>query len=131
MAKTIVQEASARPKRVPIGRGNRLDIRNKDPNYTYRVVNDLDDRVDRFQLAGYEIVPSAEIGALGSKRVDDPSSLGSAAHFSVGKGTKAVVMRIPKEYALDDGKRKLQEIADSEQTMVSDQKRKADYGELT
>lgn len=130
MTRTTTPVASARPKRVPIGKANRLDIKNKDENYAYRLVNDLDDRVDRFLQAGYEIVPANEIPSLGSNRVDEPSTLGSTAHFSVGKGVKAVAMRIKKEFALDDAAVKQAEITALEQTMVSEQRRKADYGDL-
>lgn len=130
MTRTTTPVASARPKRVPIGKGDRLNIKNKDENFSYRIVNDVDDRVSRFMEAGYEIVPSEQVASLGTKRVDDASALGSAANFSVGKGVKAVVMRIQKEYALEDARTKQAEINALEQTMVSEQRRKADYGEI-
>lgn len=121
------QEASARPKRVPVSSRNRLEVKGQDPNYAYRIVNDDDDRVARFQEGGWELCSSETVGALGNKRVDDASAVGSAAHFSVGKGTKAVLMRIPKDWALEDQRTKLDEIAAVEATMKQDKSR-ADYG---
>jgi len=44
--------ASARPKRVPISSRNRLAVKQKEDGYSYRIVNDVDDRIARFQDAG-------------------------------------------------------------------------------
>lgn len=130
MARTTSTEASARPRRVSLSQRNRLEVKDRDPNYHYRIVNDVDDRVDRLQEIGYELAPKERVGAVGDKRVDSASSLGSVAHFSVGMGVKAVVMRIPKEYALQDSQTKLNEISASEATMKSDAKRAVDYGNI-
>lgn len=128
MARTAISpEASARPRRASLSRRNRLDVKDRDPNYHYRIVNDIDDRVSRLQEIGYEIAPKERVGALGDKRVDDASPLGSAAHFSVGQGTKAVVMRIPKEYAEQDHRDKLNELNEVEATMS---RKASDYGSL-
>ena len=123
-------EASARPKRTPLAQRNRLAIKDRDPNYHYRIVNDVDDRVTRLQEIGYEIASKEHVGAVGDKRVDGASSLGSVAHFSVGQGTKAVVMRIPKDYATEDHSTKLAEIDAVESTMKKDARRGSDYGEF-
>ena len=77
---------------------------------------------------GYEIVPNAKVGAAGSRRVDNPTAPGSASSISVGQGTKAIVMRQPLEYALEDDALKAQIVDDTEQTMKNP---KADYGELS
>ena len=123
-------EASARPKRIPIAARNRLEIRNKEPGYTYRIVNDEDDRIQRLQDAGYEIATKESIGAVGNRKVDSASSLGSVAHFSVGKGIKAVVMRQKDEYYREDQKSKQDEIDALEATMKGDARKAADYGSL-
>jgi len=133
MARTPVTNsttASARPRRQSLSTRNRLDVKDQDPNYHYRIVNDVDDRVSRLQELGYEVAPKETVGAVGSKRVDDASSLGSIKHFSVGQGTKAIVMRIPKEYAIEDQNVKLDEIAQLERTMYGDAKKASDYGTL-
>lgn len=127
---TTSSEASARPRRVSLAQRNRLAIKDRDPNYHYRIVNDVDDRISRLQEIGYEVAPKESVGAVGDKRVDSASSLGSVAHFSVGQGRKAVVMRIPKEYAESDQRAKLEEIAATEATMKGDARRAVDYGSL-
>jgi len=120
--------ASARPRRTPVSRRNRLEVQNKEDGYRYRIVNDVDDRVEQLLERGYEIVPNAKVGAAGSRRVDNPTAPGSASSISVGQGTKAIVMRQPLEYALEDDALKAQIVDDTEQTMKNP---KADYGELS
>lgn len=120
--------ASARPRRTPVGSRNRLAVKNKEEGYVYRIVNDLDDRVENLQGQGYEIVTKESVGAIGDKRVDNTSSVGSSSHFSVGKGVKAVVMRIRKDWYEEDQKAKQSEIDATEATMKGNAK--ADYGRI-
>lgn len=114
--------ASARPKRVPLSGRNRLSVKDRDPNYVYRVVNDVDDRVERLQELGYEIDPKAQVG---DKRVDNSSSLGSVSTVSVGQGIRAVVMRQRKDYYDEDQNTKMAQLAEVEATM---KKKDVDYG---
>ena len=123
-------EASARPKRIPIAARNRLDVKNREPGYVYRIVNDEDDRVERLQQAGYEIAPKESVGAVGNRRVDGATPLGSSAHFSVGKGVQAVVMRQKLEYYQEDQNTKQAEIDQLEATMKGDARKASDYGTL-
>jgi len=113
------QEASARPRRTSLSQRNRLAVKNKEPGYVYRIVNDVDDRIEDLQERGYEIVPGAKLGRVGDKRVDDPSAPGSSSLISVGQGTKAVVMRIKEEYYAEDQAFKQKQVDDTEQTMKS------------
>lgn len=100
MARELKTKApEGRPKRTPIGRRSRLNIQKKDPNYHYRIVNVIDDRVDLFLEQGYEIDPQSQVG---DTTVDTASPLGSAKQISVGQGTKAVVMRIRKDWYAED-----------------------------
>jgi len=122
--------ASARPQRASLGKRDRLAIKNKEEGFVYRIVNDVDDRVELLKGNGYEVCTVEQVGAIGNKRVDNTSSVGSAAHFSVGQGTKAVVMRIPKEWYDEDQRAKQAEIDAVEATMKSDARRAADYGKL-
>ena len=108
------QAQVSRPKRTPIGRRNRLSVENKDPNYVYRIVNDLDGRVQDMIDRDYEIVPKAEVG---DKRVDSPSSLGSVKQIAVGQGVTAVVMRKRRDWHDDDQALKQKEVDDLEATM--------------
>lgn len=135
MARTVTvtntQETSvSRPRRTPLGKRNRLDVKNKEPGFAYRIVNDNDDRIERLQEEDWELVPEAKVGAIGDRRVDNTSSLGSQSYFSVGKGVKAVVMRKREEWHKDDQTAKLQEIKELEETMRQEAKKKSDYGDL-
>lgn len=126
--KTNSPEASARPKRVPLHNRNVLAVQNRDERYMYRYVNvNLErdpDRIQRFLDAGYEVVPKDKAGQLGNKRVDTPSAPGSAAEISVGQGTKAVLMRIHKDYYNEDQAVKMSELDELDRAMQSP----ADYG---
>lgn len=124
---SVSPEASARPRRTPLSRRNRLEIKNKEPGYSYRIVNDVDDHVAELEEQGYVIVPDAKVGAAGNRRVDNPTALGSASHISVGKGVKAVVMRQREDYFQEDQAMKMQVVDDTEQTM---KRPSADYGEI-
>ena len=104
----------SRPRRTPIGRRNRLTVENRDPAYHYRIVNDVDGRVQDLLDQDYEIVLDAKVG---DKRVDDISSLGSAKQISVGKGIKAFVMKKRKDWFKDDQDLKQKEIDDLEASM--------------
>lgn len=121
------QVASARPRRTPVSVRNRLDVKNKEAGYVYRIVNDVDDRIAEMQEQGYEIVPDAKVGAVGNRRVDNASALGSSSHLSVGLGTKAVVMRQREDWFKEDQSIKQQQVDDTEQTM---KRPTADYGSI-
>lgn len=119
---------SGRVKRTPLNQRNRLSIKDRDPNYHYRIVNTTDghgfDRINDFLEAGYEVVSTS----VGDKRVDQSAGLGSAPEFSVGQGTKAVVMRIKKEWYEEDMAAQQAVINAQEETMRRDARQKADYG---
>lgn len=119
------QEASARPRRTPVGTRNRLFLRNKEPGYFYRIVNDVDDNIQLRLDQGYEIVPAEKTGRVGDKRVDNASTPGSSSYISVGQGTKAVVMRIKEEYYKEDQNVKQAQLEELEQAMKT---KDADYG---
>lgn len=123
----ISKAPSGRPTRTPVGQRNILTVKGKDPNYHYRIVNDLDDRIAQFLEAGYELVEDTV--EVGDKRVNAASALGSKKNISVGQGTKAHVMRIKKEWYDEDEATKLRQVAEIERAT----KAKAldgTYGEL-
>jgi len=129
MTRELVSKSpSGRVKRTPIGQRNRLTVKDKDPNYFYRIVNTTDgsgsDRIEDFKEAGYEVVDNK----VGDKRVDTTSGLGKNPDFSVGNGIKAVVMRIPREYYEEDQAAKMAHLKAVEDTMYQDAK--ADYGSI-
>lgn len=126
-----VSSSSERPRRTSLGERNRLTIRDRDPGYQYRLVNcNLEsdpDRVERFTEIGYEIVPGKVVGRTGDAKVDNPSAVGSAGQISVGRGDKAVWMRIRKDWYEEDQAGKQREIDALEQRT---KKQGADYGSV-
>lgn len=125
----ITKSPSGRVRRTPITVRNRLTVKDKDPNFVYRIVNTTDahgsDRISSFLEHGYELVEQAQVG---DKRVDISAGLGSVSEFSVGQGKKAVVMRIRKDWYDEDQAAKLAQVNAVEQTMHRDSK--ADYGKI-
>lgn len=111
---------SGRVRRTPLNMRNKLTVKDRDPNYHYRIVNVKEDRVEQFQEQGYEVVLTTPVG---DKLIDAPSSLGSASEISVGGGMKAVVMRIPKEFYEEDQAIKQAQIDELEATMGSNAKK--------
>lgn len=115
MANTPTQaQESKRPRRTPIGKRNRLSVENRDPNYHYRIVNDVDGRIQDLLDQDYELAPTTSVG---DKRVDSASPLGSAKQISVGNGVKAVVMRKRKDYHDEDQAEKQKQIDELEASM--------------
>lgn len=126
MTRELVSKSpSGRVKRTPIGQRNRLSVKDKDPNFVYRVVNITDgtgsDRVDSLMEQGYEVVDNK----VGDKRVDSTSGLGKNPEFSVGNGVKAVLMRQKREDFEEDQAYKIAQVKTQESTIYQDAK--ADY----
>ena len=124
----LSKEPSGRPQRTPIGQRNILTVKGKDPSYVYRIVNDTDDRITQFKEAGYEIVPDQAV-SVGDKRVNAAASIGSGKQLSVGQGTKAYVMRIPRDWYEEDQASKLSQVAAVEQA-TREKALDGTYGEL-
>ena len=61
MARNTTQ---GRPKRTPINGRNVLTVTGKDPNYVYRIVNDVGGRVDMFKEAVHELEQTIKKEAL-------------------------------------------------------------------
>lgn len=109
-----------RPKRTRINGRNILTVSGKEPGYVYRIVNDVGDRVEMFKQAGYELVESEAV-QVGERRVNAASALGSKAQVSVDStGTKAFVMRIPKEWYDEDQRAKQSDVDELERTIKKD-----------
>jgi hypothetical protein len=119
----IARAPRTRPQRTSVSTKNRLNVTNKDPNYEYRLVNDVRDRVAIFKENGWEVVPAADV-TVGSKRVEAPSTVGSAASIPVGlvgeSAGNAVVMRIPKDWYQEDQQAKHDAIAATERSMQTE-----------
>jgi hypothetical protein len=115
MAKELAQVK--RVRRTPLNVRNRLSIQNPDPSKHYRIVNVKDDRIEQFKEQGYEIETGVQVG---DRRVDSPSTLGSASEISVGQGMKAILMSQRKEDYQEDQAMKQAQIDELEGSMKSD-----------
>lgn len=127
VAKTPVTEPSTRKKRIPVGERHVLSVQGKDPNYKYRFVNNVGDRIQQFLDGGYEFV-DAKSHRVGDNRVGDASPEGSNAQVNVGGGVKSFLMRIHKDYYDEDQKVKMDKIDKLEKSLV--QSPAADYGKV-
>lgn len=115
------QLAVEHPERVPMHEQarNRLTVANKDPNYVYRIVNDIEDRLAKFKLGGWELAPEA----VGFGDTKDNNSLGTGSRVSVGGGVVGVLMRIRKEYYEEDMNAQAAEVDRLERTMLKGKNR--------
>ena len=107
-----------------------LTVEGKDPAFEYRIVNDTGDRVTLFEERGYEVVSDTNI-KVGDRRIANPTKEGSPIQISVGGGQKAFLMRIKKEWALEDRKAKDAIVDEQEKGMLAEAKQAADYGKVT
>lgn len=112
----LVKAPVSRVRRGPLEGRNKLRVKGKDPAYEYRIVNDTDDRVHDFLDRGWELDTDESI-RVGDSSVDKHSKLGSVRQISVGENTKAVLMRIRKEWKEEDDKAKLDYVKATELAM--------------
>ena len=120
--------STTRPKRTPLGARNRLSFGKQDPNFSYRVINDQEDRLQQAQEAGYQFVESDE--PLGDKRVAEGGKVDSRVSKPVGNGVRGFLMRIPKEYYEEDQAAKMNQISETEKAFKPDRtKIEKAYGE--
>jgi hypothetical protein len=127
---TKVTVKRERTKRTPInGARGVLNVRGKDPAYSYRIVNDVDTRVNDFLERGYEVVTDQGV-TIGDKRVAIPTQPGSVVEMSVGQGTKAVLMRIKKEWYEEDQSAKQQQVDQVEVQMKAETRKDGNYGSI-
>lgn len=119
-----------RVRRTPInGTRSRLSVRGKEPGYVYRVVNDIDDRIQSLQEIGYEIVTDKNV-TVGDKRIANPTQEGSPVQVSVGQGTKAYLMRQKQEWYDEDKTAKAGKVDELEEQMKREAKDAGFYGKL-
>jgi len=133
MAKETNQSrAEGRPARVPVSsRQNITTVYDSDPNYVYRWVNDVEDRIERFKLGGWEIVDSKSV-KVGQRSLDNSGEMSGTISRSVGAGRTAFLMRIKKEWFDEDQAEKARQIQESEDAMLRKEKNaEGRYGSLT
>ncbi len=120
-----------KPRRTIInGTRNVLTVSGKEPGFEYRIVNDEGDRISQFEERGYEIVKDQNI-KVGDRRIANPTKEGSPIQVSVGGGTKAFVMRVPKEFYDEDRAAKDKHIDDLERGTLKEAREGADYGKIS
>ena len=119
-----------RPVREAInGTRQRLRVKGQEPGYHYRIVNDIDDRVQQFIERGYEIVTDSSV-QIGDKRVANPTQEGTPAQVSVGNGIKGYVMRIKEEWHEEDKANHNKQLDEIEQQLQREAKEEQFYGNL-
>jgi hypothetical protein len=117
MNMTKVEASSKRVERKKVnGTRNVLNVSGKDPEYSYRIVNDLGDRVASLTEQGYEVVTDPKV-KIGERRVVNPTQEGSVVTASVGGGVKAVLMKIKNEWFQEDQADKARRTAETEMSM--------------
>ena len=88
-----------RPKRTPLGTRNVLTAEPRE-GFVRRWINDVDDRIERAKAAGYSPVQTPT--EVGDPKAGADSQMGSVVAKSVGGGTRAILMEIPKDYYDED-----------------------------
>jgi hypothetical protein len=127
----IAKAPAGRVTRTPVGSRNILTVKGKDPNYEYRIVNDVDDRIEQFKEAGYEIVSNSSDVQVGDKRVNSASSEGSVKQMAVGQGTKAYLMKIKKDWFQEDQQAKQRRVDELEKATKEKARKASDYGDIS
>lgn len=124
-------DTAGRPARIPVGSGNKLEFDGKDPNYMYRVVNDVPGRVNMFLQAGYEFCTTEQ--RVADKGIAEGTGADTRIMVNSGHGIKSFLMRIPKEYYNEDQARKIEAVKKSEDQMKNKKPnpRKGEYGGLS
>lgn len=99
----------------------------KDPNYYYRFVTDSGSRIHNFKSAGYEFVTDDDL-VVGDNRVKDASDIGTGKRVVSDDGTVQYLMRIKKEWYLEDQQAKQDMVNEQERSMK--QNAQQDYGNI-
>lgn len=119
-----------RTRRTPInGTRHRLKVRGQEPGYVYRIVNDVDDRVQSLQEIGYEIVTDKGV-TVGDSRIAKTTQEGSPVKVSVGQGVQAYLMRQKEDWYNEDQKSKQARVNELEGSMKKEAKDSGFYGKL-
>lgn len=118
-----------RKSRVPLAeQRDTLTVADQEPGFVYRWVNDVEDRVNKFKLAGYDVVNTPT--TVGDTKVEDGlDKTSSIVEKAVGGKTKAVLMRIPEEW-YDEDQAKKQKKNDAIDAAMKRDRNNSDYGEV-
>ncbi len=123
------KSASKRPTRRLLGGfKNPLTYDSRDPNYVYRVFNDVPGRLDAAMEAGYEVVESD--AKLGDPVADGATPVGSAVTRPVGGGITGVLMRKPRDLYQEDMGQKQAAVDELEQGLKQHAQSEGHYGSV-
>lgn len=123
------KDHSNRPTRRLLGGfKNTLTYEDRDPNYVYRVFNDVPGRLEAAMEAGYEVVESE--AKLGDPVADGATPVGSAVTRPVGGGITGVLMRKPRDMYDEDMGQKQAHIDELEQGLKQHAQTEGHYGSL-
>lgn len=112
----IAKAPERRVRRTPVGTRNVLTVTGKNPEYTYRIVNDTGDRINTFTDNGWELVPANKV-RIGDKRLGSATSEEGSAKAQVGQGITGYVMRIRNDWYAEDQAAKQANVNASEAAM--------------
>lgn len=103
---TVVKSkrASARVRRTSLTKRSRIAVRDQDPDFVYRVVNDTPGRVEELQDQDWEVDTNTSSGQVEqtSEGVKAATSPGSVKKVHVGNGQYGIVMRKRRDYYDED-----------------------------
>lgn len=123
MAQENVGKGVREPRRAKIaGSRNKLHIRGKkDPDFAYRIVNDVDNgsRIASLIENDWEVVQDEGL-QVGDRTVNSTSKEGTPIKISVGQGMQAYVMRKRKDWKEQDDQAKWAEIDEREASQQPD-----------
>jgi len=114
--------AKDRPaKRIPVsGNRNIMTVQDKDPNFVYRWVNDVENRVQVFERGGWKLVEDSH--QIGDRTAESSKGVSKAISKYVGMNRTSYLMRIEKEYYTEDQAAKAAKLTEQETAMLAGEK---------
>lgn len=121
-----------RVERVPVHAGGKLEYKNDDPAYVYRMVSDKPGRIEMFLKAGYEFT-DANGDRIADKGAAEFSQMDTRESVHGGGGLRMYRMRIRREFYDADQEAKVRAIKQTEEQMrvKNPNPRLGQYGGLT
>lgn len=121
-----------RSERVPFGiKRSKMAVKDADPNYVYRWVNDTPGRLEDAQRGGYAFVTEAQAGEkdVANRNQDLGSRISRiVGHDAQGKPQAAYLMRIQKSLYAADQKAKQRELDELDKAIKRGQTRPVEQG---
>jgi len=134
------RETENKPNRVPVsGLRDILTVYGKNPDFSYRFVEDADERgsrIQRFLRGGWNFTRAGERDeiSVGQECVYKSKQDGSIVRYNTGGGRYSYLMQIPMKLFKEDQRAKEASIAEQEQAIVGKRPTKGDelgqYGEV-